>query len=169
MGEYILIGNTKETIYYDSLLPFPARCYKITAVNQHGTESEFSKEVCHDNCLYYELPNVFTPNGDGCNDTFSAFGREVFGGGEGCTVVDGSRCARFVNYVSIKIFNRWGSEVYAYQSAPDGNIYIDWDGSDSKGEKLSTGTYYFNATVRFVTIDPSKREQTIKGWVQLLR
>ncbi len=167
-GNFVLVGNTVESVYYDSLLPSPARCYKITAVNQHGVESVFSNEVCNDNCLYYELPNVFTPNGDGCNDTFSAFGKRV-DAGEECMVVDGSRCARFVNHVSITIFNRWGKEVYAYQSAPDGNMYVDWDGSDSKGEKLSAGTYYFTAIVRFVTIDPSKREQTIKGWVQLLR
>ena len=50
------------------------------------------------------IPNAFTPNGDGFNDTFSPFA-----------------ASGRIETVNIKIFDRWGSLVY------EG---AEWDGSD---------------------------------------
>lgn len=183
-GEFVPIvinglTYTRDTVYIDNNLTSFARCYKISVIDRSGNESELSDAVCNDNCPYYELPNVFTPNGDGCNDFFSAFSDREGGGeenptaGQNCQPVDKSRCARFVEKVVFKVYNRWGGEVYEYESvegdAFDKTIYIDWDGRDSKGVLLNSGVYYYVAEVKFLSIDPSKQNQTIKGWVHLIR
>lgn len=61
------------------------------------------------------LPNVFTPNGDGKNDTFVIMGLELFKNAE------------------LRVFDRWGNEVYLTD-----NYRNDWNG---KG--LNEGTYFY--------------------------
>ncbi|MEO5599963.1 MAG: fibronectin type III domain-containing protein, partial [Cyclobacteriaceae bacterium] len=73
-------GEIRDTFYVDTNLPSYARCYKIQAVDRSGNRSELSEAICFDNCPYYELPNIFTPNMDGCNDLFSAYSDSDFTG-----------------------------------------------------------------------------------------
>ena len=170
----------RETTFTDENLPSFARCYRIQAVDRSGNESELSEPVCFDNCPYYELPNVFTPfpTTPGCNDLFSAFSDRKAGGGEtgsssGDCQIDPEkaqkRCARFVEKVFVRIYNRWGKQVYSYESGGERTIYVDWDGRDENGRELSTGVYYYVADVTFDSVDPAKANQIIKGWVHLLR
>ncbi|MEO5905548.1 MAG: gliding motility-associated C-terminal domain-containing protein, partial [Saprospiraceae bacterium] len=42
-----------------------AGCYSIVAVDFNNNESAHSTVVCVNNCPIFELPNAFTPNGDG--------------------------------------------------------------------------------------------------------
>jgi hypothetical protein len=156
-------GNGLNTLAY---------CYKISAVDRSNNESELSDPVCNDNCPYYELPNVFTPDdGNDCNALFSAFSNRNLGGEEsGCTPVDTqTRCARFVQHVAFKVYNRWGKEVYNYESGSERTIYIDWDGRDNDGKDLAAGVYFYVAEVTFDSVDPAKRNKNIKGWVHLIR
>jgi hypothetical protein len=165
----------RDTVYVDENLPSFARCYKIQAVDRSGNRSELSEAVCFDNCPYYELPNIFTPNDDGCNDFFSAYSNRNFSGENtsgNCSVIpDESRakCARFVEKVFLRIYNRWGKEVFSYESGGERTIYVDWDGRDTDGRELSTGVYYYIADVTFDSVDPEKQQQVIKGWVHLMR
>ncbi|MFC2186435.1 gliding motility-associated C-terminal domain-containing protein [Fulvivirgaceae bacterium LMO-SS25] len=132
-------------------------CYVITAIDEAGNESEFSNVICNENCPQYDLPNVFTPNGDGSNDTFRAIGNPL------------SACPRFVESVRVKIVNRWGMEVFSYQSNTAEGIFINWDGRDMDGNELPAGTYYYQGEVTFITNDPSQRSRELKGWVQMMR
>ena len=136
-----------------------------------GRASPLSEPACNDNCPYYALPNVFTPNGDGCNDTFTAFyDPEVYENEETvCTVLNVIQCPRFVKDVKFYVFNRWGQEVYRYNSDNDRSIYIGWDGRDNKGTVLEPAVYFYKADITFDVIDPTRRKKTIKGWVHLLR
>ncbi|HZY79518.1 MAG TPA: gliding motility-associated C-terminal domain-containing protein [Cyclobacteriaceae bacterium] len=173
--------NVRDTFYIDQSINLRsyARCYKIEAVDRSGNKSEMSEAFCFDNCPHYELPNVFTPGEDGCNPYFSAFSDR--------TVVDENgigpcsptipidpeevrqRCARFVLAVKLKVYNRWGKEVYNYESGGERSIYIDWDGRDSQGSELSAGVYYYVAEVTYDVVDPSQATQFLKGWVHLVR
>ncbi|MBC7921283.1 MAG: gliding motility-associated C-terminal domain-containing protein [Ferruginibacter sp.] len=130
-----------------------AGCYYVTAVDRSGNESQPSNTVCKDNCPYYELPNVFTPNGDTRNETFRPY-----------------ECPQFVESVNVIIYNRWGKKVFE----SDRNVFIDWNGrlgtnEDTQGKELSTGVYYYLAKVKFQRLRRQDEVQTLKGWVNILR
>ncbi|MBK5277575.1 MAG: gliding motility-associated C-terminal domain-containing protein [Bacteroidia bacterium] len=168
--------NVRDTFFIDANLPSFARCYKIAAVDRSGNVSPLSEKFCFDNCPNYELPNVFTPNGDACNEVFSAFSdRAVIdeSGNGACGKINEEdqkkHCARFVEKVEFIVFNRWGKEVYRYNSGGERSIYIDWDGRDNNSRELSAGVYYYNANVTFDVVDPSQKKKSIKGWVHLIR
>jgi gliding motility-associated-like protein len=125
-----------------------AGCYYITAIDQQGNESAPSNTVCQDNCLYFKLPNVFTPASGGFNDTFKA-----------CPT------PQFVETVTFSVYNRWGGLVYRAETEPD----VNWNGKNNSGKDVEAGVYYYEAKVRFVTIDDAKRIQSFKGWVTVIR
>jgi hypothetical protein len=176
--------QVKDTFFIHQNLTSFAGCYKISAVDRSGNESELTEAICFDNCPYYELPNVFTPNGDECNEFFSAYSTkeryrrgETGGSHSSPYLCDGSiseanerKCARFVRKVKFVVYNRWGKEVYTYESGGENTtIYIDWDGRASDGSELATGVYYYMADVTFLSVDPAKQQKKIKGWVQIMR
>lgn len=153
---YTLLANTTEAFFVHGPLTSLAGCYRVAAVDRSGNESERSEPVCNDNCPVYELPNVFTPDGNQANPTFRPF--------------DGKNgpCPRFVKSVHFRVYNRWGKEIYTYQSGNENSIYIDWDGRLETGELVPSGVYYYVADVEFIALDPDRRLKTIKGWVQVL-
>jgi hypothetical protein len=166
----------RDTFFIDAGLNSFAKCYKISVVDRSGNESQLSETICNDNCPYYELPNVFTPNGDTCNDFFGAYRIRSSNEGETRCLVDPedrARCARFVRKVAFTVYNRWGNEIYTYESIEgddsEKTIFIDWDGRDNKGIPMASGVYFYVAEVTFDTLDETRRNQTIKGWVHLVR
>ncbi len=177
-GDFVLLedaGIVTDTFYVDKSVASYAYCYKISAVDRSLNESELSDAVCNDNCPYYELPNVFTPNGDNCNDLFSAYSDRNLSGeeGGGCKLSEDAltKCARFVESVVFRVYNRWGQEVYSYEGSirdEENSIYIDWDGKENTGNSLSSGVYYYVAEVTFDIVSPDKTK-IIKGWVHLIR
>ena len=171
-GEFEMIGTQiRDTFYVDAGLTSLARCYRVEAVDGLGRVSELSEMACGDNCPYFELPNVFTPNGDGCNDNFSAWYDPGSAGGEElpCAMTSVTRCPRFVKEVRLEVFNRWGQEVYSFSSASEGTVHIAWDGKDNDGEMLEPAVYYYIAQVEFDVLDPDRKSHRYKGWVQLIR
>ncbi|MBD1398678.1 gliding motility-associated C-terminal domain-containing protein [Pontibacter sp. JH31] len=146
--EYQRIATTKETTYTHTGLESFAGCYYVTATSLSGEESEPSNEVCKDNCIFFLLPNIITPNGDGKNDVFRP-----------------DRRAAFIRSTNFKVFNRWGVKVYESSQDP----YINWPGTDNDGKRLTDGVYYYEAEVEFITVDPAQERNTYKGWVEIVR
>jgi len=135
------------TTFDHASLTTVAGCYYVTAVSKRGLESAPSNKVCNDACPALVLPNVFTPNGDGRNDTFEPM-----------------RCPRFVQTIEFVVYNRWGVKVYE-SAGPT----LSWDGKTSDGTELPSGLYYYQATVRYAVVDRNAPPQVIKGWVQIIR
>jgi gliding motility-associated-like protein len=69
-----------------------------------------------------ELPNVFTPNGDGSNDYFQLL---FFGG---------------LKTFNCTILNRWGQTIREY----DDPAFM-WDGKDESGDDVVEGVYFYIA------------------------
>jgi gliding motility-associated-like protein len=146
--EFTALAQTPELAFLHGELLTTAGCYYVTATDTAGNQSGPSNTVCQEACRRYELPNVFTPNGDGTNDVFRPDPRSV-----------AVRAVRFT------VFNRWGVRVYRGQDDP----LINWAGVSEAGQPLSEGTYYYQAEVEFYTLDPATANQTFKGWVEIVR
>ncbi|HZB13250.1 MAG TPA: gliding motility-associated C-terminal domain-containing protein [Chryseolinea sp.] len=158
-GDLIPLATTSETSFQDSNLSSLAKCYVVTAIDAVGNISPVSEPVCNDNCPYFELPNVFTPSPDGLNDQFIAFGSET----------GPVHCARFVLQVDLKVYNRWGMEVYSINDVIPEDNYIFWNGSTNSGKELEAGVYFYSAEVTFDVRDPAQQHKVINGWVHLIR
>lgn len=76
--------------------------------------------------VHYDIPNVFTPNGDGKNDVFTLNSNAVLGA-----------C------VSMQVFNRWGQKVF---ESTGGDLV--WGGRNFAGEECVIGTYFYTITLK---------------------
>ncbi len=156
-GSFEKVKTVTDTFYVDGPLASFAGCYRISAVDRSGNESELSEPICNDNCPSFELPNVFTPNADGENDVFRAYNKP-----------EENKCPRFVKSVSFTVFNRWGKEIRSFQSGPEQSILINWDGRDEEGQLVPPGVYYYTADVQFIWLDPNRGPRQYKGWVHVM-
>ncbi len=119
---FALLDSTTDSSYVHAMEDNLSGCYAVTAVDNRNNESIKSNLVCIDNCPFYNLPNVFTPNGNGQNDLYHPF-----------------RPFRFVERVEFAVYNRWGNKVFE-TTDPE----INWDGRDYKtGVLLSDGVYLY--------------------------
>jgi gliding motility-associated-like protein len=124
-----------------------AGCYAVSAIDTFFNESVLSNIVCIDNCPSYELPNTFTPNGDGFNDVFKPF----------------PYC--FVDQVSFRVFNRWGQLVWETND-PD----LNWDGTNLGGNELPSGVYYYTCQIFEQRVNGSiPRPDLLSGYIELLK
>lgn len=146
-SQFVARVDVPNKVYNHTDLESIKGCYRIKAVDEFGNESAFSNQVCQDNCEYYELPNVLTPNGDGKNDEFRPYPEP-----------------RFVNTLDFSVFNRWGERVFFTN-----DINLNWDGSNNEGTKLADGIYYYEATIMFDKLLEEEQEKVIKGWLKLIR
>jgi len=118
------VDDRATTVFHHFPEETMAGCYAMTAVDSFGNESALSARICIDECSYFELPNVFSPNNDGDNDFFRP------------------KAYRFVKAVDIQIFNRWGELVFE-ESYDDPSEFI-WNGQiKNTGKIVSPGVYYY--------------------------
>jgi gliding motility-associated-like protein len=93
----------------------------VTGIDNNGCTDSTSVEIVVEECLV-TIPNVFTPNGDGKNDTF------------------------FVDYkgsaeVKVVIYNRWGKVLFEGNEA-----FTPWDGT-FHGRTEPDGTYFYHIEI----------------------
>ena len=157
--------HLRDTAYSHHDLKSFAACYGVSAVLLDGREGSVSTAVCNDNCPFFTLPNVFTPNGDDRNEVFSPDFRLITTGADAGRV----GCPRFIKSARLTVVNRWGKEIHRSESRDFAASGIRWDGTDQQGRPVGTGLYYYVANVEFLVRDPSLKKRTYEGWVQLAR
>ncbi len=115
--------------------------YWVRVENSCGAEA--SDTVQLRNCVEaadLEIPNVFTPNGDGKNDRFFVQSDYELPGFE------------------LWIVNRWGQKVFSTNDRQ-----AKWDGTTPAGKEASAGTYYYRVVYGI------KDKQKVTGTVTLIR
>ncbi len=90
----------------------------------------------------FNIPNVFTPDGDGINDVF---------------FINNTACIKDFH---LEIFNRWGMTIF--ESVQSGN---GWDGYTPSGVASPDGTYYY----LLKTTSLAGKDESIKGFISLVR
>jgi hypothetical protein len=159
-GTFTLLSSQQDSLAVHQSLKDLSKCYRVIAVDWVGNRSKVSETVCGENCPAFAMPNVFTPDvSAGYNDTFHAFGS--------LGNLTDQECSRFVDYMSLKVINRWGQEVFSSASTDFNEVF--WDGKDKNGNEMATGVYYFVAEALLKYSSDKKENRQIKGWVQLVR
>lgn len=155
-GNYTLVyesqGLTDTSFQH---VPSPtnlAGCYYITSVdsvevNGGGNESDPSNVIRTDNCPFYDLPNTFTPNGDGANDFFKP-----------CLIY------RYIRSIDFQVTNRWGQVVFETNDPA-----INWDGTDQNtGQDLPEGVYFYTCNVEQNCMS-CEAAKPLKGYIHIIR
>ena len=133
-GHYAIEGLPRPLVNYSAIV-------EVKPSEHEEPEPEPDEPI-------YELPNVFTPNGDGINDVF----------------VPMRITPELITHVEMHIFNRWGRFVYNTQ-----DIFINWDGRVAgSGQPCSPGTYFYVCDVEMIAPEGpvSKR---LQGCIMIVR
>ena len=120
--------------------------------SEHGCYGNFDDVLYIEGELLVNVPNAFTPNGDGTNDFFRPY---LFGHGHGG--------------FKFEIYDRWGNRVYKENKYPqEGQEWPDygWDGKDKHGVEMTAGTYIYQLTVQNKY---TKKFENFSGELNLLR
>jgi gliding motility-associated-like protein len=134
-------GQTSNVVHPNNTYAEPGT-YLITliAVDDLGCVDTVAYPITIEEAWYVYVPNTFTPDGLRLNSLFSV---STIG----------------IEKLSIRVFNRWGEEVYQSEDQ-----YFEWDGS-YQNVPVQDGTYTWK--IDFLT--RSGKERTITGHVNVIR
>lgn len=115
--------------------------YTLTVTSEVGCTQSVSFQITV-NTPFFNMPNAFTPNGDGENDHFKVLS------------------APNANYeiLSFRVFNRWGELVY------DSVNQTGWDGTVN-GSPATQDTYIYQVSI----VKPDGVQEEFTGHVLLIR
>lgn len=117
-----------------------ARKYRVIAYKTGQNEIySVSNEVEIIPEMAFYVPNTFTPNGDGINDTFGIAGEAI-------------------SDFRIQVFNRWGQLVFESKNANE-----RWDGTYA-GQKVPQGVYVYKITAQ----SPGGQRQNKEGNLNII-
>ncbi len=140
---YITKVNGYQDDFFDYLLP---GVYVIVLTDFNGCIREDTAIVFpeRESCLI--VPNAFTPNGDGSNDTWILDEDE-----------DGTSDMIYYPDAELRIYNRWGELIYYSSNVVD----EPWDGT-YKGRDMPIDSYHY-------ILDFNNGDPPIKGNVTIIR
>ena len=117
---------------------------KLIVTRDNGCQDTLSKIIDVVPFVLYHMPNAFTPNNDGTNETF--FGRGILEGIKG---------------FEFTIWNRWGERIFHTNDPDEG-----WNGrTNNAGEIAPIGSYIYLVTY----IGPRGEPYKLKGNANLIR
>ncbi len=123
-------GDTSTLDFVEHIFDFSSSYWaNLSIVNIDGcVDTAFFNDnsLSFEDYFNIEIPNVFTPNGDGNNELFEV-------------AVPG----RLNECVDFKVYNRWGQIMFI----SSGNN-IKWDGRTNVGEEASPGSYFYTIDIK---------------------
>ena len=125
---YLWLWSTGEST--ENITNITAGTYSVTIRDANDCVLDETLVVSPLNPLCITIPNTFTPNGDGFNDTW------VIGSTEGGTL------GQAYPYAVVEVFNRWGELVYRSEEG----YSRPWNGM-SDGKPLPMDSYYYIITL----------------------
>ena len=150
--QYVTIGNfnistPSQTLFVGGSLPLVnnGAYYFIDSVSLFLCDSIKPHADTTKPVVISEIPNVFTPNGDGINDTFNF------------SIVGASD-------VSFNMYNRWGNLIQSVTSRASVTNVL-WDGRTTSGEACSEGIYFYTLSYKLTNGDVVNK----KGFITLIR
>lgn len=119
--------------------PSETTTYTLTAT-QNGCTLTDQATITVESLI--DIPNSFSPNDDGANDTWIIQGADLYPN------------------ASMKVYSRWGQPVFETIGYTQLKA---WDGTDQRGKPLADGVYYFVFDLR------DSEEQVFKGSLTIIR
>jgi len=104
----------------------------LSADNDCFAADSIDITVIKDRKIFF--PNVFSPNGDNMNDSFTIKGSQP----------------NVQSVRSLHIYDRWGGEIYTIENTTLDNTQLQWDGTASDGSPLLSGVYTYKIAVSFL-------------------
>lgn len=129
------LWNTSENT--QSVTASASGTYQVIVTDSNGCVDSASITIINSGVPCLQIGGVFTPNGDGTNDTWQIVGIE--------------------NYpdATVEIFNRWGQQLFFSKG-----YTVPWNGTYNN-EQLPTGDYFY--IIDLGINDPIKGALTIKN------
>ena len=127
--------------------PQNSTAYRLVAFDENGCWAEDEIWVYVEQRGSVFIPNAFSPNNDGINDTFKIFGND-----------------NVSTLRSFSVFDRWGGKVFEIVNISPNDNSAAWDGSH-RGKTLDAGVYLYYVEVEYN--DGTTR--AFKGEVALIR
>jgi len=114
--------------------------YRVRATSVSG-QTSLSNAISYGRTVKLFVPDTFSPNNDGLNDTFEIKGQ-------------------LINKLEITVYDRWGNVLYNTKDLTNG-----WNGTDINGRSLSPGFY----TYKIEYTDTKERAYSKLGTINLMR
>ena len=131
-------------------MPTESITYQLSSENQLGCTQTVSArvEVVKEVLIFgrVNIPNAFSPNGDGMNDVFYPVAQP------------GVECQK------LEIYNRWGELIFRQVDFSPNEEEYGWKGT-YRGRRLKSGTYTYQLIAKY----QQGAQQTYLGKVQLIR
>jgi gliding motility-associated-like protein len=135
-------GLSNNNTFDVNAFPINTTMYYLTVDN--GTCKATDSVVVSAECSSIYLPSAFTPNGDGLNDVFMAFGIDL-------------------KDFQLVIYNRWGEKIFQTQ-----DITLGWDGT-YRGAPSPLGLYVWELETSDKNGNPLINDFQSRGTVSLVR
>ncbi len=118
--EYDIFWYSKGNNKIEDLTRLFADTYFCIITDKNGCQLRDSVIIKSQECISnLDIPNIFTPNGDGENDLFKMINYQG------------------INVFSCKIYNRWGTKIYQWSNIDEG-----WDGNYNDKRQAPAGVYF---------------------------
>jgi gliding motility-associated-like protein len=105
--------------------------YFLTVTDPSGcTARDYARIYVQDYKAVY-IPNIFTPNFDGTSDYFYPFTDKAT-----------------VEILFLRVFDRWGTEVFECKNTPPNEQTLGWDGN-YRNRRVSPDTYFYVVEIKY--------------------